>query len=172
MRTQWCRDHIDEVALNCGLSKSTKTLVKAATAFVDKNPSFAECPTDVISTILSIKDPKTKGSVIEETSGILSRRKPDGSWVKRKFTAPEVKIIIQKHKIANLIKPEEISQPSNKKPRNIGSQKCRVLVEDLADKEDLAVLRDLISKGYASDEYEAYLVVIKWAAERIAKEKK
>jgi hypothetical protein len=71
MRTQWCREHIDETAKQCGLSEETVREVKKVAEFVTERPEFADMPTRPLTILLRTKDKRVQKKTIERLSGIL-----------------------------------------------------------------------------------------------------
>ena len=78
MRTQYCRDHIDDVAESCGLEDSAIAEVKRATMFVEEHPNLLGCYTNTILTLMRIPDPEVKALTISHAENILSVKTPTG----------------------------------------------------------------------------------------------
>jgi len=172
MRTQWCREHIDEVEANCHLSKEAVRKVKKAAVFCAKYPAFTECPTNVLDEILKIKGLSALKAVLAETIPVLTRRKPDGSWVKERFSLPEIKKIISKHQLRAIVEEKPKKRGPKRKQKSSlpeALSKSRTLVEVVMDENTKTIASDMILLNYAVDEYEAMTTAFSWAAERIAK---
>ena len=156
MRTQPCRDAMEKVAELCGISD--KTLKKAApvTDLCNEkgNASLKRCATASLVPITKIKNPKIRRDVISEIIQTLRQRNDDGEFITERLTQPEVEAIISKH------------QPKSKK----------ILVTEKPprfklNKSQHTVLKRMVSLKIVSNEREAFPVIFKWAAERIAKKK-
>jgi len=95
MRTQYCREHIEKVAEECGLSDDTVRSVKKATQFVEGHPEFSNSSTKAILTILYIKDNCIKDVVVSKLSGLLLRRTPTGGRFCKCVTIEHVRRVIK-----------------------------------------------------------------------------
>ena len=71
MRTDWCRQHIDETAKHCGLSEEAVREVKRAAEFVAEHPELAEMPTRPLTILIRTKDKKVQKSTIDRVGKIL-----------------------------------------------------------------------------------------------------
>lgn len=90
MRTQWCREHIDEVAEKCDLSKSTVSDVKQAAKFCDEHSEISDCSTHAIMALIRIRDDPVRILAISLVKSSLHSEK------KRSLTEREVKKIIER----------------------------------------------------------------------------
>lgn len=75
MRSQWCREHIDEAAENCGLEASTISDVKQAAKFCAAASEFSECSTNAIITLIRIRDDPVRDKAILSVSNALKSGK-------------------------------------------------------------------------------------------------
>lgn len=170
MRSQWCRQNIQKVIEECGLSQASGEALKNAAKFCEINPEFAKCPTSVITRILSIKDTNVRKGTLQEAKKTLRRKTPTGGFITDRFTEPEIRRIIAKHQllVTGTTAPN-VSKTHRAKPKKGQNvSKSRILTIDVLEKEDLNTIRSIITLDYAVDEYAAIKVAIKWAAERIA----
>jgi hypothetical protein len=95
-RLQWCRDHIDDVAENCELARTTVVEVKQAAAFCDEHVEFSTLPTKPILTLIRIKDEQVRDRAISSVKKLLNLPKSQetGRFVKS-ITEKEVKKVIE-----------------------------------------------------------------------------
>ena len=76
-RTQYCREHIDKVALECDLGKSVVSDVKQAAKFCAEHSDLSDCSTRAIIALIRVKDEpvriraiqKAESALAEETGG-------------------------------------------------------------------------------------------------------
>ena len=99
MRTQWCRDHIDETAEMCGLGEDVVSDVKRATEFCTSHPDMSECSTRAIMTLLRVKDEPVKDLAISLAINALNVSTPTGGKTHDRLTEPDIKKLIQKAKL-------------------------------------------------------------------------
>jgi hypothetical protein len=78
MRTQYCRDHIGQVAESCGIGASLVREVTLATDFVDEHADFCNCSTDAILTLMRIPDEDVKDLTISHIKTVLKEEMPRG----------------------------------------------------------------------------------------------
>jgi len=93
-RHQWCREHIDEVAEKCDLSKSTVYDVKQAAEFCEQNSDFSECSTASVITLIRVKDEDTRACAISLAQNALNQETPTGGRKYKSLTEKQVKQII------------------------------------------------------------------------------
>jgi hypothetical protein len=98
MRTQWCREHIDEVGENCGLSTSAITEVKQVAEFCTAHLAFANLPTRSIRPLLRERNEEIKARAISSISKSLESGKHPitGKHLKKgRLTEVDVKKVIE-----------------------------------------------------------------------------
>ena len=94
MRSQWCREHIDEAARQCGLEKSVVSEVKLAAKFCADNSAFAECGTRAITVLIRVQDETVRERAISLAGNALKSTTPTGGKKKTRLTEREIKKII------------------------------------------------------------------------------
>jgi len=102
MRTQYCRDHIDKVAEECGLGPDTVSDVKKAAAFCDEHPDLSDCSTRAIMALIRIRDDPVREKAISsiEKSFESGKHPLTGQIIKKKvITEREVKKLIERAEI-------------------------------------------------------------------------
>jgi len=170
MRTQWCREHVDQIAQECGLDESTVQEIKKATDFCNENPEFSKCATRAITTLLRVGDANVKTKSIQFAKNVLQRRAPNGGVIKAVFTEPEIKCII-----SQVASAENMPEPKRKKPTfsqhgfelRAGINYKLKLLSDVLSCGQISVLGQIIKKYGVSDEYAAISLLIKRASERL-----
>jgi hypothetical protein len=75
MRSQWCREHIDETAEKCGLGEDTVSDVKKAAKFCAGASEFSDCSTASIMALIQIKDEPVRQKAISSVSNALKSGK-------------------------------------------------------------------------------------------------
>ena len=95
MRTQYCRDNIDKVAENCGLSERAVQDVKQAADFCDQYREFSRVSTSAIVTLIRIKEPQIKQKAISFAQSFLNEKTPTGGQKNTDLTANKVREIIK-----------------------------------------------------------------------------
>ena len=93
-RLQWCRNHIDDVAKACDLSKSTVLEVKQASSFCDTNSEFSELPTSAILTLIRVKDTQIRDRAIIKSTERLNAKIGAGRGNTKQLTEKDIKKII------------------------------------------------------------------------------
>jgi hypothetical protein len=117
MRAQWCREHIEETAENCGLEKSTVSDVKQAAKFCASNSEFTECSTDAIITLIRVKDEDVKNKAISLVKNALIQEMPNGGKKNFRLTKPEVRKFVKKAEVEVRGKMvEEFKKDTDQKP--------------------------------------------------------
>jgi hypothetical protein len=96
MRSQWCREHIDETAKECGLDDKIVSEVKTVAKFCASAPAFADCGTRPIYRLISHKDEDVRNRAISLAEKSLNGITPTGGKKRPKLTEPEVRKIIKK----------------------------------------------------------------------------
>jgi hypothetical protein len=99
MRSQWCREHIDEAALNCGLGKDTVSDVKKAAAFCVDHQDMSDCSTRSLMALIDIRDDPVREKAISSISKSLESGKHPltGQILKdKRLTEREIKKVIEK----------------------------------------------------------------------------
>ncbi len=99
MRAQWCREHIDETAKQCGLDDETVSRIKKVAKFCASNPQFCDCGTAPIYRLITIPDDPVRQNAISSASKSLESGKHPvtGVFLKdKRLTDSDVKKIIQK----------------------------------------------------------------------------
>jgi hypothetical protein len=99
MRSQWCREHIDETAQHCGLEKSVVSEVKIAAEFCTDHSAFAKCGTRAITALIRIRDEPVKELAISLAQNALNDTTPTGGRKRKSLTEREIKNLIQKAEI-------------------------------------------------------------------------
>ena len=79
----------------------------------------------------------------------------------------------EKNKRLNLdyYKPETVAIAIFKKTYEVGLNERKSLISGCLSKGQYGILVDLVNSGHASDEYGAFCLTLKWAAERLEAEK-
>jgi hypothetical protein len=93
-RLQWCREHIDQVAEACDLSRTTVLEVKEASKFCDSNVEFSTLPTSAILTLIRVKDEDIKARAVSLAQNALNISTPTGGKKNKGLTAKDIKKII------------------------------------------------------------------------------
>ncbi len=109
-RRKWCREHIDQVAEKCELSKSTVWEVKQADKFCDEYSDFSECPTKAIIRLIRIKDKEIRALAISLGQNFLKRETPSGCRINKEITEKQAKEFIEKAELEirkTIQKPQE-----------------------------------------------------------------
>lgn len=86
MRTQYCREHIDKAAVECGLDSVTVFEVKQVAEFCLEHPEFNKCSTKAVITIVRVREPDVRARVIDDAKEMLTHHK--------KLTEKQVKQIV------------------------------------------------------------------------------
>lgn len=97
MRSQWCREHIDETARECGLDEETVSRVKKVAKFCASQSQFCDCGTAPIYRLISIPDDLVREKAISSASKALESGKHPvtGAFIKdKRLTDRDVKKII------------------------------------------------------------------------------
>jgi len=98
MRSQWCREHIDETAANCGLSDDTVSDVKRAAKLCASAPEYSDCSTAAIMALIRIRDDPVRDKAISSVSNALkSGKHPLTGQIMKDKKLPEktIKKVIQ-----------------------------------------------------------------------------
>jgi hypothetical protein len=96
MRTQWCREHIDQVASECGLGESVISDVKRADQFCQDHPDLSGCSTRAVMALIRIRDPTVRERTVSHAENRILERTPTGGVIRDNLTEKEVRWIIQK----------------------------------------------------------------------------
>lgn len=116
-RTQWCREHIDKTAEECGLGPDTVMEVKKAAAFCDENPTFVDCGTKAIMALIRVKDDPVRERAISHAQNALNDTLPTGGKKKKSLTEREVKKLIERADIEVRKELMKDLPPEKKPPR-------------------------------------------------------
>jgi hypothetical protein len=151
MRTQWCREHADQLVEKCGMSLSEAIKSKTAVGFCKEHPAFMDCATNTIIAITKISDSIVKNKTIADAERILRIKKPDGvGFLREKLSLREIQAIISKY--------ESVSTGKRvKKP------KTTTKVSLTLEQKELDSMRMIIDGGYATTIPDAVKVAILWA---------
>ena len=135
MRTQWCREHIDQTAKECGLSLSAVSEVKQATKFCDEHSEFSELPTKPIIALIRVQDAKIRERAIIKCKERLNGKRGAGRGNTKELTESEVKKIIddvvreiRMELVVEIRKEQPIDQPD---PRTVEEVNAEILAEDV-----------------------------------------
>ena len=96
MRSQWCREHIDKTAEECGLEKSVVSDVKQAAKFCAVVSDLSECSTRSILALIRIKDEPVKNRAISLAINTLKEETPTGGQKRDRLTEKEIKKLIDR----------------------------------------------------------------------------
>ena len=96
MRTQWCREHIDQTAKECGLKKSVVSEVKLAAEFCSEYSAFAECGTRAVTALIRVKDKAVRENAISLAEATLKEKLRTGGSKKKLLSEKEIKDIIKR----------------------------------------------------------------------------
>ena len=103
MRSQWCREHIDETAEHCGIDESTVSEVKQAAQFCVDHSEYSDCSTMAILVLIRYPDMAVRdNAILSIKKSFDSGKHPlTGKITKSKIlTAKDVKKILEKEEIA------------------------------------------------------------------------
>lgn len=126
MRTQWCREHIDQTAEECGLGDDVVSDVKRAADFCETHPDLSGCSTRAIMALIRVKDEKVRDLAIRHVENRLNDLLPTGGKKVKSLTEPEIrKIISQAEK--ELGKEPRTVKPAKKTPPPV---RCMYLSRD------------------------------------------
>lgn len=120
MRSEWCREHIDETAKQCGLGKSVVADVKLASRFCTDHSDMSEFSTRAILALIRIRDDPLRDNVISSISKSLeSGRHPlTGKILKtKKLSETDIRKVIEQ---ADREMHSELTKKSLKE-RNVSS---------------------------------------------------
>jgi hypothetical protein len=95
-RTQYCREHIDKVAEECGLEKSVVSDVKRAAKFCAEHSDLSDCSTRSIIALIRIKDDPVRARAVSLAEKALNQATPTGGKKQTRLTEKEVRKLIQK----------------------------------------------------------------------------
>lgn len=156
MRTQECREAMEKVAEQCGISNQTLKRTAPITRLCNEkgNASLKRCATESLIPVTKIKNPKIRKDVISELIQTLRKRNDDGEFITERLTQSEVEATIAKHQ------PKSTKMIVTEKPPRFKLNKSQH-----------TILKRMVSLKIVSNEREAFPVIFKWAAERIAKKK-
>jgi hypothetical protein len=145
-----------KVAEVCGISPQSIKKAEPIIALCKEkgNAPLGRCATEALQPILKIKDPKIRRSVITEINQILRQRDDKGDFVKEKLTRSEIVGLITKYYPRSKNKIDLVNPPTFR-----------------PNKQQYTLLKRMISLKVVADEREAFSLLFKWAAERIAKGK-
>jgi len=71
VKSQWCREHIDETAKHCGLDDETVRVTKQAAIFCEKHPVLEPLATDAVLVIARMKSPAGQDATIKKIEGSI-----------------------------------------------------------------------------------------------------
>lgn len=71
MKSQWCREHIDETAKHCGLDDETVRVTKQAAIFCEKHPVLEPLATDAVLAIARMKSLADQDTIIKKIAGSI-----------------------------------------------------------------------------------------------------
>ncbi len=132
-RRQWCREHIDEVAEKCDLSRTVVSDVKQAAEFCDQHVEFSTCSTHTIMALIRVKDEQVRERAISLAQNALNASTPTGGKWKKSLTEPEIRKIISQAEteLGKTVapKPEEKTPPRNTPPKQ-KPMRCMYLSKD------------------------------------------
>jgi hypothetical protein len=94
MRSQWCREHIDETAKNCGLGEDVVSDVKKAAKLCATIPDLSGCSTRSIMALIRIKDEDVRNHAISLAEKALKEETPTGGKKRDRLTEKEIKKIV------------------------------------------------------------------------------
>ena len=86
MRTQWCREHIDQTVVECGLSEETLREVKAANKLCDEHPEISGLSTLALRPLIRERDGAVRAKAISSVKAVLLKNK--------RITGKKVKAIV------------------------------------------------------------------------------
>lgn len=98
MRTQYCREHIDITAKECGLEESSVSRVKQAAKFVDEHVQICMCSTDAILALIKITDADVQALAISTIENALFKASFGGKNPNVSFTLKQVQSFIDRAK--------------------------------------------------------------------------
>jgi hypothetical protein len=96
MRSQWCREHIDKTAEECGLGPDTVSEVKQAAKFCDEFPTFVDCGTKALMALIRVKDEQVRDRAISLAQNALNASTPTGGKKQKSLTEREIKKLIDR----------------------------------------------------------------------------
>jgi len=102
MRSQWCREHIDETAENCGLGEATVSDVKKAAEFCVEFPEISDCSTHSIMTLIRCSDDSVRDNAISSIRKSLDSGKHPltGKAIKTKrLSEKDIKKVLEKSEL-------------------------------------------------------------------------
>ena len=157
MKTQECREAMEKVADLCNIKPSAikKTAPITQLCNLKGNEPLKQCATGALLPLIKLKDSKIRNAVIIEMNQLLRQRNKKGEFSIKRLYRRDVENIIAKY------------QPASKN----GTPPIETQVRYRLTKQHQTVLKKLISLQYASDEREAFNLVFKWTAEKIANQK-
>lgn len=121
MRTQYCREHIDKTAEECGLSDDTVTEVKKAADFCDVHAEFSDFPTASLRPLIREQDENIRDIAISSISKSLeSLKHPKSGKFIKKLTEKDVRLIIEQ--VRSEIKKEAASHTVSVQPEASAAQ--------------------------------------------------
>jgi protein gp37 len=127
MRTQYCREHIDQVAENCGLEKKTVDEVKRVADFCDQHSEISELSTHAIMPLIRERNDKVREKAILKCSERLKGEVGAGRGNTKKLTEKDVRAIV--FKAMDEVKQEEIEQLEKER-----SEREAKIIQDQVDK--------------------------------------
>jgi len=71
VKSQWCREHIDETAKQCGLDDKTVRETKQAAIFCEKHPILEPLATDTVLVIARMRSPVDQEAIIKKIGGSI-----------------------------------------------------------------------------------------------------
>jgi len=96
LRAEWCRRHIKEAVVNCGLRKSVASECTQASKFCDEHSAFAECGSRAIVTLIRVRDAPVRERAISLAEHALKSTTPTGGKKKTRLTEREIKKLIER----------------------------------------------------------------------------
>jgi len=138
MRSQWCREHIDETAKNCGLQKSVVADVRSAAKFCVDHSDMSECSTRTILALIRVRDDPVRERAISLAENVLKDTTPTGGKKKTRLTERQVKKLIERAdrevhaELSDVSETTKSSLMSESEPKTVPSNSSVVPVVDAA----------------------------------------
>jgi hypothetical protein len=98
VRAQYCREHIDKVAEECGISEEYVSDVKKAAKFCSVAGEFSDCATSAILALINVSDDLVRDKAISSVSNSLksSKHPLTGQFLKdKKLPEKTIKKVIR-----------------------------------------------------------------------------
>ena len=110
MRTQYCREHIDKTAEECGLSEDAVIEVKKAADFCEAFPEISDLTTAALRPLIREKDTKVRDkAILSVKKSLESKKNPiNGKFSEQRITEKEVRAMV--FRAMDEVKEEEIER--------------------------------------------------------------